>query len=58
MRFVRGLFSTICMVVFLATMYVLIQWFTTSIVITRNGPVHWAEGWERTVEYWCESAQL
>jgi len=49
---------TVIVVVFLATMFILVQWFTTSIAITYNGPVLWAEGWDRTMEYWCELAQL
>jgi len=61
MRSDRVLFNvlmTVIVVVFLATMFILVQWFTTSIAITYNGPVLWAEGWDRTMEYWCELAQL
>lgn len=58
MRYAPVLFKAICMAVFIAAMYILVQWFTTSIVITGNGPVQWAEGWRRTVEYRCEPAQL
>jgi hypothetical protein len=42
----------VMVVVFLATMFLAVQWFTTSIVITRQGPVQWAEGLERTKEHW------
>jgi hypothetical protein len=40
-------------VVFLATMFLAVQWFSVSISITQNGYVRWADGWERTKEYWC-----
>ena len=45
------------MLVFLAAMYLLIQWVTTSFVITGNGAIKWGEGLERTLCYWrpgCE----
>jgi hypothetical protein len=38
--------------VFIVIMYLAVQWFTTSIVITRQGPVKWGEGLEKTKDYW------
>ena len=45
------------MAVFLAAMYLLVQWVTISFAITHNGVIKWAEGWEETKCYWidCDS---
>jgi len=40
----------LCVVVFFAAMYILIQWVTISFIITGNGPIQWAAGWERVLD--------
>ena len=42
------------MAVFLAAMYLLVQWVTISFAITSHGVVKWAEGWEETKCYWLD----
>jgi hypothetical protein len=56
MRCDRVLFEVIGMVVFLATMAVLVQWMSVSIAMTSHGPVQWGRGWDEVVEYWCGRA--
>jgi len=53
-NWVRLLVGWMSVVVFLAIMFVAVQWVTTSFVITGTGQVKWAEGWEKTVEHWLE----
>ena len=36
-------------VVFLAIVFVGIQWVTLSFTLTYVGPVKWSEGWQRTM---------
>ena len=43
------------MAVFLAAMYLLIQWVTISFAITYHGVIKWAEGWEAQKELWLGS---
>ena len=39
---------------FLAGTYFLIVWFATSLIVTDEGAVRWAEGFERTAEHFLD----
>ena len=51
---VRLLVQWLSVVVFLAIMFITVQWVTTSFVITGNGVIKWAEGFEEVKCYWLQ----
>ena len=40
--------------VFFAAMYLIVQWVVVSFMITSNGPVEWADGFEYVKCYWVQ----
>jgi hypothetical protein len=42
----------LCVAVYLAAMYIILQWVTISFLITTNGEIKWSEGWEELLVYW------
>ena len=51
---VRLLVQWMGVAVLFITMYILVQWVTTSFVITGNGVIKWAEGFEEVKCYWLQ----
>ena len=50
----RPLAQWVCAAVFLIAVFILVHWGTTSVVITGNGQVKWAEGFEEVKCYWLQ----
>ena len=46
------LLEWLCVAVFFAAMYIIIQWVTISFMITKNGEIKWAEGWQELLKHW------
>ena len=51
---IRKLATFLGAAVFFVAVFILIQWVTMSFIVTGNGPIQWAAGWEAVVGEWLE----